>query len=1003
MASLFPRSSRFLSCFLLLLAVFNSHFLWSSESRKSLSLDSGPLKRSLNLLSQQFSIPIVYKPDVVNELRAPSINGSYNLSEALDILLRDFSLKIVLLPQGVLLEKDQLSPPEDFEILDDYVIEEVSVEGFRGALRSAQEIKRDSLQIRDSILADDIARFPDLNLAESLQRIPSTAISREAGEGRRVSLRGLSPEFTLVQINGMDVLGNTDSPMDSRGQKSRDRAFDFNLFPSELFSEITVQKTRSARHQEGGVAGLVSLEIPEPFARPGYHGLVNVQMGVNEYTESLSPRLSALVSNTGDHWGGLFSIAYSERETEEQGANTIRWRYQPTSGADVSALDDDLSQAWNSGEIRVPRGNRYSIWQSDQQRIGVGGSLQYLADRFDWNTNLLFSRLDNERDEFHLYPRGLSTTPIISSGGASQRPTRVNAIELRGDQLIYADYSNAQMATESRVQHAVTDFYQISSKVSWDVSDTAVVNGQVGWARSEFSMPQSDKVYTEGVSDVSIDYRRDHFYGDYRYSVNLEDPNNWYFHEIDVEEYYAESGYVTGQIDLEVQIDSVWRLQSGVAHKRLKNRTARQNIHNLLRDSWALSRGEIDDTSVIPVDSNLFSGSYRVLSDHHRESWLVLDVDRVLDYFDINADRIFGESGREPFSISDSRDQITEESSALYVQLDWATDLFGREILGDFGLRYFYTETTSNNFIVNNFQEVENSYQGALPSFNASYKFSDGWQLRGSYSKDITRPDLVLMSQPLMVYGDSQNARIIAPNPDLKPYQSTNYDMALEYYFEEEGFFSIGTFYKRISDYIVTESRSIRGSDINDFDSVVMNPEVSSITLVAPENSEVTRLKGIEFALQKEFDFLPPPFSSLGAIVNFTYNQGRLSYYGNQTGQFLFRKTIPNLSKRTRGITLYYEKDTWGFRLSSNYRSRFISQVDTSALADEDERGFHESTYYDFSGYVRLSDQWRVTIEGVNVTDEREVQYSDSANLPYNTTSSGATYFFGMEYNWGKH
>ncbi|MCF3971911.1 TonB-dependent receptor plug domain-containing protein, partial [Pseudomonas aeruginosa] len=87
--------------------------------------------------------------------------------------------------------------------------------------------------VTDVIVAEDMAKFPDLNLAESLQRLPGVAINREGGEGRRVSLRGLGPDFTRVQLNGMEVLGNVDSPMDSRGQTSRDRAFDFNIFASD--------------------------------------------------------------------------------------------------------------------------------------------------------------------------------------------------------------------------------------------------------------------------------------------------------------------------------------------------------------------------------------------------------------------------------------------------------------------------------------------------------------------------------------------------------------------------------------------------------------------------------------------------------------------------------------------------------------------------------------------------------------------------------------------------
>lgn len=120
---------------------------------------------------------------------------------------------------------------------------DVVVTGYRTSLAAARNSKREATIIKDSISASDIAAFPDLNLAEALQRLPGVAINREAGEGRRISLRGLGPDFTRVQLDGMEVLGNVDSPQDSRGQTTRDRAFDFNLFAAELFNHVDVEKS----------------------------------------------------------------------------------------------------------------------------------------------------------------------------------------------------------------------------------------------------------------------------------------------------------------------------------------------------------------------------------------------------------------------------------------------------------------------------------------------------------------------------------------------------------------------------------------------------------------------------------------------------------------------------------------------------------------------------------------------------------------------------------------
>src|SRR5690606_23951828 len=125
-------------------------------------------------------------------------------------------------------------------------IEEVVVTGsFRDSLANALNIKRGSAGAVDAIVAEDIADFPDLNLAESLQRIPGVAITRAGGEGRNISVRGLGPDFTRVRINGMEAVSTTGGT-DSAGGTNRGRGFDFNTFSSDLFSSLIVRKTSSA-------------------------------------------------------------------------------------------------------------------------------------------------------------------------------------------------------------------------------------------------------------------------------------------------------------------------------------------------------------------------------------------------------------------------------------------------------------------------------------------------------------------------------------------------------------------------------------------------------------------------------------------------------------------------------------------------------------------------------------------------------------------------------------
>ncbi len=207
--------------------------------------------------------------------------------------------------------------------------EEIVVTGFRASLEAAIDIKRQETGMVDAIVAEDIADFPDLNLSESIQRIPGVAITRDAGEGRQITVRGLGAQFTRVRINGMETLTTTGST-DATGGNNRDRSFDFNIFASELFNSLTVRKSASAALEEGSLGATVDLRTALPFDYDGFTLALSAQGQYNDLSETTDPRGAVLISNRwdlagGGRLGGLLSVAYSERESREEGASTVRW------------------------------------------------------------------------------------------------------------------------------------------------------------------------------------------------------------------------------------------------------------------------------------------------------------------------------------------------------------------------------------------------------------------------------------------------------------------------------------------------------------------------------------------------------------------------------------------------------------------------------------------------------------------------------------------------------
>ncbi|MDC2890952.1 TonB-dependent receptor plug domain-containing protein [Psychrosphaera algicola] len=220
-------------------------------------------------------------------------------------------------------------------------VEVIEVKGFRGSLSRALFEKRETINSKETIMSEDLGKFPDLNLTESLQRVTGVAISREGGEGRAITLRGLSPSFTRTTLNGMEVPSSTDGT-DSGGGVNNGRGFDFNVFASELFNRIDIQKAPTAGMEEGGIAGTVDLYSAKPFDNPGFKVMASGQAGYNDVTGEADPRLAFMISNTfaDDTVGVLFSLAQSTRTVRQEGYGTVRWT-TPVKDGNRSYVDPD--------------------------------------------------------------------------------------------------------------------------------------------------------------------------------------------------------------------------------------------------------------------------------------------------------------------------------------------------------------------------------------------------------------------------------------------------------------------------------------------------------------------------------------------------------------------------------------------------------------------------------------------------------------------------------------
>jgi len=864
-------------------------------------------------------------------------------------------------------------------------VDEILVQGFRKSLGAARLAKKDSAIVADSIVAEDMAKFPDLNLAESLQRLPGVAINREGGEGRRVSLRGLGPDFTRVQLNGMEVLGNVDSPMDSRGQTSRDRAFDFNIFASELFSKIEVRKSFSAEQDEGGMAGTVGLYTAKPFEYGETRAALSLQGGTNSATDDFQPRVAGMFSrNWNDKFGVLVSVAYSKRKTEEQGYNTYGAGTQKAVAANVVNLSPaDRAKALN-GELIFQRGNRLSVWGSDQERLGVTTALQWRpVETVTLTLDALHGKFTNDRSENHLATRASVGSTILGGttphSGVVQAAPVLNAIQYdKHNSIIYADVENTVFATETRRQETENTFDQLVLTGEWKVSDKLTIDGHIGQETSDYDIPISDKFYTEAFGGLVTDYRGET--GKNTYKWDTTDPNNYRAHEIDFSATYQTTELKNAEVNGAYAFNENLILKAGLSYRGFSNSGYTQATDDLNKTAW--ERGTLDDRV------NDYS---KVFSQHKDQAWVIVDWDKALAKYGVT--RALG----APKGIY----AVEEDTTAGYAQLDWKTTLFGKPIRGNAGLRGYDTELTSSGVMavkgVNTPSKAEKRYSGVLPAFNAVLEVSDQFQIRAAAAQNINRPSLAAyaMNGTISVDGTGAGTTVTVStgNPNLDPYTSDEFDLSAEWYFGSIGMLTAGVFHKKIDGLVSSQTvTNVPYSSTGLAEGLY--PGITGATNVASYTRSVNlneaTLTGLELSAQSDFFFLPGPFKNMGVVANVTLIDSETTNLVNGKNQ---KGAIYGMSDLNHNVTLYYETAKWGARISSNYRSDYTI----------DSGGFKATTYIDAAAFYQLTPRIRLSLDAVNLSNERESQYNSfnngfgatGAKRLWNDTTSGRTVFLG--------
>jgi TonB-dependent receptor len=929
----------------------------------------------------------------------------------------------------------------------------IVVTGFRASLEAALGSKRAETGVTDVIVAEDIADFPDQNLAESLQRIPGVSIDRDAGEGRTITVRGLGSDFTRIRLNQLEALATTGGT-DSSGGANRSRGFDFNVFASELFSRLTVRKSASAEVDEGSLGATVDLQTARPFDYDDMVLSASAQMGYNDLAKNWDPRGAALFSTTvmdGD-LGFLVSAAYSKRGLFEEGFSSVRWDagnsvggfcspvghvpLNPTSGGancggnsnipgytapparlpNTAANQTEYDEASLATNVH-PRLPRYGRLTHDQERIGVTAALQARPwDGSLFTADVLFADLKATRQEDFL--EAISFSRTAAQGGKPQTSVVQAEFDANGN-LLYGVFNGVDIRSESRFDELRTKFMQYQLQWDQDVTDRLRFSWLAGHSSSEFRNPfqTTTTLDAPNVNGYTIDFRDSREQPTITYPFDPTStsgpltiigtppgvtPSNFTPSEIRIRPQGADNAFTT------VRGDAAWdlvpdrvTLKGGGFYRRYGFDTFEFRRVNQSDSILALPAG----TSLSSV-TKLLTGFE---SGGGVSSWLIPDLNAIASLYNIycNCLQSGNAGGPGDYTLSSitngnargNNRSVTEEDTGAYVQLDFKSDAIGVPVRGNIGVRYVNTDLEAAGYQAlggGTLTVVNRSYDDWLPSANIAFDVTDDIVVRFAAAKVMARPQLGFLSPGGSINTTGQLS-ITTGNPLLEPFRATTLDASFEWYFAPESLLSVGLFYKDIGTFIQTLRTEIAfnqtGLPLSLLPANFTGNELFLVT--APINSEGGPLKGFEITYQQPFRFLPGPLGNLGAILNFTLVESKIDYVTSATNTALIQDDLINLSPRSWNGTLYYDDGRFSIRGSVSYRSDYLQRVPASNVVNDVE-GKNSTLNVDAAASFELTDFLTLTAEAINLTDQYNDQFVDrTRNSPSVVHHTGRQFYVG--------
>lgn len=888
-------------------------------------------------------------------------------------------------------------------------VEELVVTGIRASLQASVEAKRNANAVIDVITAEDIGKFPDKNVAESLQRVPGVTIQREFGEGERISIRGTAPTLNRTLLNGHSVATADWFILD---QFKASRSFNYLMLPSEIVGKVEVFKSPTADIDEGGVGGTVNVHTRKPLDLAPLSVSGSLQAFHDEKSGSTDPTASAMFSwhNDDKTLGVLVGGIYDKRRIRRDGIEVLGYQAVTTASGDGT----NISGITPGQTVFAPSLIGSSLFTQTRERKGANFAIQFApTDKLEVNLTGLYSKMDADNfNQNYMAWISQKVGALSTSPGSQFNITRVengtatagnfNAIGGNGvvfdaiDRIAHTNVGSIDLETIYRPNEAwefhgrigytkakgATDLqpfwetnaptgltYDLSGglpKVTFtDINPTTADDEMtLGWASANTTVNDDDEFYTFVDGERFVDAGA---FTSVKFGLKYTD------HDRSVEQTYGQRRALFGGTACNGGPCSLASVQGG------------------LTDSDYLDgiKGPGVLSSYLTADKNKIEAIYAAMGPA-----------TIYDPSNPNTGGCIGLANCNHFGPLESF-EFNEKTFGGYLM----GNLKGEGWRGNVGVRVVNTKIETSAWrvgvspgtpgAVNNpfglmvATTADKEYTDVLPSANFSFDVRDDLVLRLAAGRVLARPDYAQMAGFTSLTESLLTAS--GGNPDLDPYRANQYDASLEWYFAPQSLLAVAFFYKDISTYIVqgaTVEKLPLQADATD--PRVVNPANNCVQQSAglyscdynvgrPVNVPGGETKGIEV------NFQMPVWNGFGVLANYTYTDA------SSTTDV----PIPSSSKNIANISGYYENERFSARLSYNYRSKFFVDYDA-------ERGYRQLwsdslKSLDASASVNLTPNISLSLDAINLTDEKQTDnYDNDKNRPARIYKNGRMVFGGV-------